>query len=240
MLKRKVVLIHTSPAAIAPVVQFYGEAAPELEITNQLDDGILRLFAAGQSAAAEQRLAEMITAAHAAYGAELALLTCSAVSRKMLENLRHDAKLPILKIDDALARRAVQAGQKIGVVVTFPPTLVTTRQLLTDAAAEEGVTIDLVPEVSPEAYQALLAGDHAKHDELLCAAIERLARQGVDVIVLAQVSMARILPQLDGRVTTPVLTSLQTSLKAIRDAFEEHDPAKEAGRNLPVSAKEPS
>lgn len=219
--KRKIVFIHTSPAAIAPLVQFYGAAAPELEITNLLDDGILRLFAAGQTVATENRLAGMIDAARAAYGAELALLTCSAVSRTMLENLRRGAHLPILKIDDALARQAVRVGRKIGVVVTFAPTLNTTCQLLTEAADEAGIAIDLIPEVLPEAYQALLAGDHAQHDVLLSAAVQRLEARGVDAIVLAQVSMARILPQLEGQVTTPVLTSLHTSLQAIRETFLE-------------------
>src|SRR5688572_11690500 len=167
MRKRKIALIHTSPAAIPPLVQFYGEAAPELELTNELDEGILELFAAGRAAEAEERLARMI-AAHAAQGAELALLTCSAVSQQMLANLRRGATLPVLKIDEALARRAVETGRKIGVVVTFPPTLKTASQLLNDTAAEEGIAIELVPEVVPEAYQALLAGDGATHDKLLC------------------------------------------------------------------------
>ena len=59
-MQRKVALIHASPAAIAPLMQFYGEAAPELEVTNLLDDGLLRLFRSGDEAGAEGRLAEMI------------------------------------------------------------------------------------------------------------------------------------------------------------------------------------
>ena len=44
MNKTKIAFIHTSPAAIGPLMQFYGEAAPDLEITNLLDDGLLRLY----------------------------------------------------------------------------------------------------------------------------------------------------------------------------------------------------
>jgi hypothetical protein len=42
----------------------------------------------------------------------------------------------------------------------------------------------------------------------------------VSVIVLAQVSMARILPKVGGRVGVPVLSSLHTSLDALRGAFD--------------------
>jgi aspartate/glutamate racemase len=53
----------------------------------------------------------------------------------------------------------------------------------------------------------------------LLAAIEELAKRQVSVIVLAQVSMARILPRIDGRIKVPVLSSLHTSLDAIRAAL---------------------
>lgn len=162
----------------------------------------------------------MIDAARAAYGAELALLTCSAVPRKMLHALRDGRSLPVLKIDDALACQAVRAARRIGAVVTFIPTLRTTSELLAEAAADAGVTIEIVPELLPDAYHALLAGNYAKHDDLLCAAVRRLDAQGVDAIVLAQVSMTRILPVLNGQVTTPLLSSLSTSLAAIREHFD--------------------
>jgi Asp/Glu/hydantoin racemase len=217
MTKRRVAFIHTSPAAIGPLMQFYTEAAPELEITNLLDDGLLRLLAAKEAATAERRLGEMIKAAVETYGAELAMITCSSVSKEMAEHLAQNFALPILKIDYPMARQAVRAGKRIGVAATFPPTLVPTTRLLNEAAAEAARGIEIIQEVSPDAYTALLANDLAKHDELLLGVIERLERQDVSAIVLAQVSMARILPQLNGRVEVPVLSSLHTSLEAVRE-----------------------
>ena len=215
---RKVAFIHTSPAAIGPLMQFYGEAAPELEVTNLLDDGILRLLRAQDVAGAERRFAEMIRAAREVYGAELAMITCSAVPQGLLAQLREAFPLPLLKIDEPMARQAVRAGRKIGVTVTFPPARGPASKLLAAAAAEAGMEVELMTEVSPGAYQALLAGDHRTHDELLAAAIRRLEGQGVDAIVLAQVSMARILPQVEGWVKVPIFSSLQTSLTAIRES----------------------
>jgi Asp/Glu/hydantoin racemase len=118
-----------------------------------------------------------------------------------------------------MARRAVQAGRRIGVAATFPPTLVPTSRLLREAAAEAGAEIEIIEEVAPEAYKALLANDAATHDELLAAAVERLQHKGVSAVVLAQVSMARTLPLIERTARVPVLTSLHTSLEAIRGAL---------------------
>jgi Asp/Glu/hydantoin racemase len=218
--KRNIAFIHTSPAAIGPLMQFYSEAAPELQITNLLDDGLLRLLASKNITQAQRRLGAMIEAARETYRAELAMITCSSVSKEMAGELSRTIDIPILKIDSPLARKAVETGRRIGVAVTFPPTLETTSNLLRDAAAESGTAIEIIPEIVPDAYDALLAGDHKKHDDLLMAAIKRLDERKVDAIVLAQVSMARILPQLAGRARAPVLSSLSTSLMAIREVLK--------------------
>jgi Asp/Glu/hydantoin racemase len=219
--KTKIAFIHTSPAAIGPLMQFYGEAAPDLEITNLLDDGLLRLLAAKKIPTAQARLADMIGAASETYEAELAMITCSSVSKEMAEALDAEFALPVLKIDYPMARQAVRAGRRIGVAATFAPTLVPTSKLLHEAAAEANTEIEIIEEVSPDAYTALLANDTATHDTLLLEAVKRLEQKDVAVIVLAQVSMARILPKLDGHIHVPVLSSLHTSLDAIRDALNQ-------------------
>jgi Asp/Glu/hydantoin racemase len=219
-LKRKIALVHTSPAAIGPLMQFYSEAAPEIEVTNLLDDGLLRLLAAGNHSVAQERLADMVKTATSTYGAELAMITCSSVSKEMVEKLDEDFDLPILKIDYPMARQAVRAGHTIGVAATFPPTLVPTCKLISEAAAEAGTEVNIIQEVSPDAYTALLANDSATHDRLLINTIEKLESKGVAAIVLAQVSMARILPRLGDRVSVPVLSSLHTSLEAVRQALK--------------------
>jgi glutamate racemase len=201
------------------LMQFYAEAAPELEITNLLDDGLLRLLAAGRAEDVRRRLSEMLRAAAETYRPELAMVTCSSVSKEMSDSLARDFPFPVLKIDYPMARRAVRAGRRIGVAATFPPTLVPTSRLLREAAAEAGTEIEIVEEVEPEAYTALLSNDTKTHDELLASAVERLQNRDVSAVVLAQVSMARALPLLERSTRVPVLTSLHTSLEAIREAL---------------------
>ena len=220
MSKTKVAFIHTSPAAIGPLMQFYGEAAPELEITNLLDDGLLRLLAEKNYPLAQERLTDMIETASRTYEARLALITCSSVSKEMAERMNEHFNLPVLKIDYPMARQAVRAGRRIGVAATFPPTIIPTTKLINEAAAEAGADIEIIEEVRPEAYTALLANDTTRHDELLIDAIKQLEQKGVSAIVLAQVSMARILPHIDGQFSVPVLSSLHTSLEAIHDALQ--------------------
>ena len=220
MLKRRIAFVHTSPAALEPLKHFYAEAAPEMEITNLLDDGILRLFSAKSYDVAERRLMEMARAARDAYDSELIMITCSSVTKAILDQLRRTCDVPILKIDEPMARQAVQAGTKIGVAATFPPTIEPTCKLLADTAAQSGKAIDIVTHVIPDAYQALLAGDFATHDAQLLGAIDHLVSQQVDAVVLAQVSMARIIKQLDGKFNVPVLSSLHTSLTAIRETLD--------------------
>ena len=216
-MKRRITLLHASPAAVAPLMNYYSAAAPELEITNILEDGILRLLAAGNLSAVERRLHNMIAAAVEDYDAELVMMTCSSVPKGMLKALRDEAEVPLLKIDEPMARCAVSAGAHIGVAVTFPPTRETTHRLLQDAAEEAGVQVEISDEVLPLAYRALLAGDLETHDAVLLAGIDRLAESGAEAIVLAQVSMARVLLKARERVSVPVLTSLDSSLDAIRE-----------------------
>jgi len=202
-------------------MQFYGEQAPELEITNLLDDGLLRLLASGRADTARKRLSEMLRDAAETYEPELAMITCSSVPREMSDSLARDFRMPVLKIDYPMARAAVRAGRRVGVAATFPPTLAPTSKLLNEAAAEAGTELELVQEVEPKAYDALLSNDTATHDRLLLDLIERLQDRDVSCVVLAQVSMARVLPLVGGRARVPVLTSLHTSLEAIRAAMSE-------------------
>lgn len=215
-MKHPIALIHASPAAIAPVADYYGRAAPELEITNLLDDGILRLFRAGKMDASIARLDSMIAAARDCYGVRLALATCSAITPAMAAGMEQRAGIPVVKIDQPMARAAVGTGRRIGLAVTFPPTEPVTRALLAEEAALRGVEAEIDAAVTPEAYDALLAGDTERHNRLLMEDVLGLAARGADVIVLAQVSMARILPALAGKISVPVLTSLETSLAEVR------------------------
>jgi Asp/Glu/hydantoin racemase len=218
--KRKVAFVHTGAPAIPPLVRYYSEAAPDLDVVNLLEDGLLSLLAEGRHDTVHARLRSMVLAGHQVYGAEMAMITCSSVPLAMANSIAAETGIPVLKIDGPMALKAVQLGSRVGVAVTFRPTIDPTSRLLREMAA--GRKIELVTTVIEGAYDALLAGDTATHDALLLDGVERLAGQNVDAIVLAQVSMARARQAAQARVSMPVLSSVDTSLSAIRELLAAH------------------
>ena len=141
---------------------------------------------------------------------------CWAVPREDLAELRASAAIPLLKIDEPMAREAIRAGNRIGVIVTFPPTQDVTHALLRNAAGDAGCEIEMIDQLVPDALHALLRGDKATHDRLLTAAAEKLAGDGVEAIVLAQVSMGHLVPTLGKQTGLPIFSSLETSLAEVR------------------------
>jgi hypothetical protein len=69
-----------------------------------------------------------------------------------------------------------------------------------------GRAIALDRRLAEGAYAALMAGDQARHDDLVAETIAASAGAN-DVVVLAQASMARVLPRLAAEQQAKVLTS---------------------------------
>jgi Asp/Glu/hydantoin racemase len=208
-----IALIHASRASVDPVTQHFNAAAPELKTVNLLDDGVMSMLADLDVDRAVRRLAEMVELAWLEYRASAALVTCSAVSRDGMRALRANAKIPIIKIDEPMTRRAAAAGRRIGIVATFPATVATTVELLHAAAL---APIETTHVLAADALNALLRGDMAEHDRLLLEAAQQVECDGIDAIVLAQVSMARLEPQIREQAKVPVFSSLATSLDEVR------------------------
>jgi len=211
-------LIHTSPAAITPLARYYAEHEPEWRLTNLLDDGILHLFRDSREGDIEAALADLVERA-AGYGARAAIVTCSAATPALLARLQARSPMPLIKIDAPMARAAVSHARRIGVLISFAPTLQPTVSLLEETAASLGRRVEIVPQVCDGAYAALLAGDTATHDRILRSGAAHLAAQPVEAIVLAQVSMAHLRGELAGSLGLPVFSSLETSHAAVREAL---------------------
>ncbi len=218
-MRRRIACLHDSAAVVVPVARFYGEDAPDLEMTHLLDYRVRRWLAAAQAPAAERRLGEMFAAARDSHRAELALVACPAVSRAMLEGLREQAGLPVIRLEQPMASEAVGSGNRIGVIAAQVKTLENTRQVLLETAAAAGKTIAIREEVLPQAYQALLAGFPEAHRAALLGAARRLLCQRISALVLAEVSMARELGGLRERLRIPVFSCLPASLTAVRETL---------------------
>ncbi len=80
---------------------------------------------------------------------------------------------------------------KIGVLATLPTSPKGTCRLLNEEAAAQKKDIEIVTSVAEGAFDALVAGDVKKHDEMVTEALFKLAKE-VDVITFAQISMSKI------------------------------------------------
>jgi hypothetical protein len=106
-----------------------------------------------------------------------------------------------------MADQAVQMGSRIGVVATLRTTLDPTADLIRRRAQAAGKDIELTSQLCEGAFEALMSGDAAAHDTTVAAALKTLSQQ-VDVIVLAQASMARVVDTLSaGDKRVPILAS---------------------------------
>lgn len=136
---------------------------------------------------------------------DLIVVTCSSTS-PAVDIARRLVQQPILKIDDPMMSEAARSGPRIGLLCTASSTVEPSSALLRAHAAEQGRDITLKTVLRPEAYQALMAGDRARHDAILHEAAIEMSSE-VDVLVLAQASLAHLRDMLAAELKCPVLAS---------------------------------
>jgi len=211
----KLAFIHTSHVLIPLFAQLAKDHLPGVEVFHMSDESLIRnTMAAGKlTESTTRRVIGMIGLAHDG-GADAVMVTCSSIGAA-IPIAREHFDFPVLRIDEAMAEAAVQAGKRIGVAATVRTTLEPTIELLTDRAIAARRDVDLDPELCEGAFEALLAGDTARHDELVTGALEAL-RKRVDVVVLAQASMLRVLPQLPSGSGAPILSSPELAVRSAR------------------------
>ena len=199
---------------------------PEAKVFHMVDESLIQdtVKAGHLRKATIRRLIRQIESAEEA-GADAVLVTCSSIGPgvTLAQQL---FEIPVLRIDDAMAENAVRQAHTIGVLATLRTTLDPTTELLREKAAKAGRKVELVECLCEEAFPAVLAGDTATHDRLLARAlVEDL--KGVDLIVLAQASMARVLTTLAADVVhAPVLSSPELALLSARQALDLPQPAR--------------
>jgi len=212
----KLVLIHTVPPLLEVFNKLGAELLPGAQLIHILDEPLLeRVRQRGHLAAEDSVRLQTHVAVAQQIGARAVLVTCSTVS-PCVDDVRPHAGIPVMKIDEAMVAKAVTMGPKIGVVATNVTTLEPTRQLLQAQAHIWGKQIETELVLVENALPALLSGDGGTHDSLVKKAVLELA-QGVDVVVLAQASMARVLdviPEPERRV--PILSSPHLALEQVK------------------------
>ena len=214
-------IIHTTALTVTPLKQLANELLPGTTVINFVDDSVLPQLiknGANVSAVAPRimqygRFAEEV-------GASAILSACSSVG-EVVAQLQQEVKIPVIRIDEAMAEAAVTSAERIGVAATLATTLSPTLALLERKAEAAGKTVELEPVVAHAAYERLQAGDAAGHDELLAEMLRELAGR-VQQVVLAQASMARVVPQLPVDLQRKFLSSPRSGMQAVKTALAQH------------------
>jgi len=212
-------LIHTTPVLIANFTELCKELVPGVPTFHIVDESLIKntIQAGRLEKKTIRRLVNHVESAGEA-GADAVLVTCSsigpavAVARQLFD-------FPVFRIDEPMAEKAVRSGQRIGALATLRTTLDPTVKLLEDTAGRQGRPCEIVSSLCEGAFEAVCSGDGQTHDRLVREKLLDMM-QRVDVVVLAQASMARIIPQIpEGTRTVPILSSPRLALEHVQNTL---------------------
>lgn len=212
---KKIYIIHTSLVSHQELQQLFKEIIPEAELFNIVDDSLLHDVKTHGSVNPKitGRVCDYVRAAER-NGADLIFSQCSSVGKAM-DLAKQLVHVPVVKVDEAMAEKAVALGQRIGVVATVKSTMAPSSDLVRDKAREAGKEVEVVEYLVDGALDILMKeNNREKHNELVLASIKK-AEEECDVIVLAQGSMTVLLPLL-GDIKKPVLTSPRLGVEKAR------------------------
>lgn len=217
---RKAGMVH-SVASLVPV--FNGLAAeimPDVEILHVVDEGLLKdVINTGKYASGAARRLGLLASFTVESGAEAVMLTCSTLG-VLVEEARKMLKVPLIKVDEAMADAAVRQGTRIGIIATLYTTLKPTSDLVQERAAIARKDVNVETVLCQGAFEALRAGDTASHDRIVLENLRKLMERS-DVVVLAQASMARVadtIPAAERK--APVLSSPRLGVQRFKQVLE--------------------
>ena len=150
-----------------------------------------------------------------AQGADAILNICSTVGEAAdaFQDAARYIGVPLVRIDEEMCREAVRLGARVGVLATLPTTLGPTRNTLNRVAREMGRHISLV-----DGLVNAFGADQDAFRALLIDAARKIA-DDVDVIVLAQGSMAYVERDIEAAIGKPALSSPRFGAIALKDAL---------------------
>ena len=210
----RIALIHATALAIDPIREAFARLWPAARTTNLLEDSLSEdLAACGRLDAAMLHRFETLAQYAQASGADAILFTCSAFG-EAIEAAAGTIRIPVLKPNEAMLEEALSAGDRIGVVATFQPTIPSMVEELKALAAARGRKIEILPRHVVGAMDALVVGKGEDHDRMIAASLSDLTE--CDAVLLAQFSMARAAKRARLTLDRLVLTSPDSAVNKLR------------------------
>lgn len=211
----RIVLFHVHKDAMNAAVAAFEQDWPEARISNIVEDGLFEWVRETGGVVPEMHDAFRLLTGYAIdRGADGVLYSCSAF-RECIDACIETFDRPLLKPNDAMIEAALETGERIAVVATVAPTIVSISAEIEEMAHAAGRAVTLTPHYVDGAFDAMAAGDGATHDRLVADVAAGIA--DVDAIVLAQFTLARAAPAVAALTDIPVLNSPGAAVAKMRE-----------------------
>ena len=208
--------LHTLPMNIATFDRLLAEIDPTIPVKHLVDESLLRdARASGITPELAQRVTQTIRNAMAD-DAAVVVCTCSTIGG-CAEQTGHGTDRPVVRVDRAMAQRAVAIGERIIVAAALESTLAPTRELILEVASQQGRGVSIHEVLCADAWPHFEQGDLASYHAAIAACLHQAAPAG-DVVVLAQASMAGA-AALCADLSIPILSSPRLGLEAALEAY---------------------
>ena len=217
-MRNHVAFLHTSPVHVETFERLVKATHPCVQTTHIVAENLL---SDAQVVGIDNR--NLIAGVHkamidaASKGAAIVACTCSTIGG-VAEKTPTNGRFKALRIDRAMADRAVQCGPNVLIVAALESTLEPTTRLIQESALalERDVTTQQL--VVEGAWPHFLRGDLEAYIGAVVGAV-RSAPFESNVVVLAQASMMAAADQLDD-LGTEVLSSPTLGVKSILGQLE--------------------
>ena len=123
-------LLHTSATLVPIFEQLCKAKLPGVSVFNLVDDSLIKdVIAHGKLRPQTARRVTQHVAAAEDAGADYIMVTCSSIGAAV-ETAATLSGVPVLRVDQPMADKAVATGRRVGVIATLPTTLKPTADLI--------------------------------------------------------------------------------------------------------------
>ncbi len=217
----RVAQLHTSGVHVATFDKLFGEFCSEVELEHIVaEDLLLEAQRLGPSnpLVVERVQKVMIQAGHSA--ASVVVCTCSTIGGAA-EHTDSGGLFKVMRIDRAMADRAVILGPRILIVAALGSTLTPTYLLVEESANALGLEVKIETLHVKSAWKFFLEDQQNHYIEEIVSGVKRGLGEA-NVVILAQASMAQAAGALAG-IGVEVLSSPQLGVERIMEALRNID-----------------
>jgi Asp/Glu/hydantoin racemase len=215
---KRIFLVHPYFPAMAPIDAAFKQGWPEAQTVNLLDeslyadvpqDGTLSPLLYG-------RVATLLN--HCVGSGADGIVFTGTTFGPAIEAVRPHIKVPLLRVEEAMAEQAVGMGRDILLVCSAKRAMPVIRGSLEAAAQRQ----NLAPRISElwvsGAKDALAQGGMEAHDRLIAREVEASGHSGT--IVIGQISMVGAVAYLSPEIMRRTVTSLNAAVARMRALVE--------------------